>query len=187
VRNPARITAALVLLLATGCRVHFDHVRDGVAQPAERVGTLETGKTTLDDALAILGAPDGLEWCDDDDVIVYDSWSLRSSHFQVDNPQTFLGTITPQSFVGEAVTYVIFVAARTGRPAPSRAPQAVGTPPNPRSGMTTQPLTLNGDARGQERVRLFFDRNNQTLVRLEVAHSAPGGGVGGVARGTFLR
>ncbi|MBX3469039.1 MAG: hypothetical protein KF878_19380 [Planctomycetes bacterium] len=178
--------AALAALALTGCRYHVEHVRDGQGAPPRAIARLEPGETSLGEALTALGAPDGVEWTYDADVLVYDHWEVRRSRWEVENPMTFVGRLTPQSLVGEAVTYVVFVASRTGRIAPT-PPRPTGAPTPGRPGFTTKPLRLDGDQQGRERVRLVFTRRTQVLERVEVARGRPPGGVGGVARGTFLR
>jgi hypothetical protein len=147
---------------------------------------LQPGETNLAEALAALGAPDGIEWTYDADVLVYDHWEVHRSKWELENPMTFVGRLTPQSLVGEAVTYVFFVAGRTGRAFPTPPRPRGGAAPG-RPGFTSKPLTLDGDQQGRERVRLVFTRKTQVLDRVEVARGRPAGGVGGVARGTFLR
>ena len=183
------LVAAALALVLTGCRVHVDHVRDGVTPVAQAILRLEPGKSRLDDALAALGAPDGVEWVDQDDVLLYSSFTVRSSHWEAENPYWYVtGGVSPTTLVGEVPGYFMFVNAKSGSPAPVRPPQGPGAMiPVPRFSLTSKPLTLNGDARGQEQVRLFFDRESQILQRIEVAHGTPGGGVGGVAQGTFLK
>jgi hypothetical protein len=186
----ARATAlgvvALALLATSGCRYHIEHVHDGQAVPPAGLATLVPGETNIAEALAALGAPDGVEWTLDHDVLLYDRWELRRTHWELENPMTFVGRVTPQSMVGEAVSFVLFVGSRTAQvlPRPSR-PKDV--PRVGRPGFTSKPLTLDGDEQGRERVRLVFDRQTQVLAQVEVARRRPSGGVGGLARGTFLR
>jgi hypothetical protein len=183
-----RTLAALIALAALplgGCRYHIEHVREGQVSAPTALKRLQPGETSIADAMNALGAPDGVEWTYDADVLVYDHWEIHRSHWELENPMTFVGRLTPQSIAGEAVTYVIFVAGRTGRilPTPPR-PQSGGTPGRP--GFTSKPLTLDGDQQGRERVRLVFTRKTQVLDRIEIARGRPAGGVGGIARGTFL-
>ena len=180
------MSRALVLCAAlalTGCRYSVEHVIDGTPRGRQQLARLVPGETNLAEALEAMGAPDGVEWALDEDVIVYDHWELQKTHWELENPMTFASRITPQAMVGEVVTYVVFVASRTGRvvPTPPRQP----TPGRP--GFSSKPLTLDGDEQGRERVRLVFQRRTQVLDRVEVARGRPGTSVGGLARGTFLR
>lgn len=179
----SRALLLCAVLALTGCRYAIEHVSDGGSRDRDELAKLVPGETNLTEALAAMGAPDGVEWAYDEDVIVYDHWELQKTHWELENPMTFVGRITPQAMVGEVVTYVIFVAGRTGRviPLPPRAP----TPGRP--GFTSRPLTLDGNEQGRERVRLVFQRSTQVLDRVEVARGRPGTSVGGLARGTFLR
>jgi hypothetical protein len=184
-----RTAIALVALAAlSGCRLNLEHVKDGDAPAPEKVARLEAGKSKLDDALATLGAPDGLEWSEDEDVLFYDSSTARSSRWTMDNPMTYTN-LSIMSAVGEAVTYVTFVASKSGALLPLTGsggrPGVVPLPAFAAVGVA-KPLKLNGDASGVERLRLFFDRSSEVLVRIEVSHGAPEGGVTGIARGTFL-
>lgn len=177
--------AVLALLTLGGCRYHVEHVHDGQAVPPRALASLAPGETNLAEALQALGAPDGVEWTVDHDVLLYDRWELRRTHWELENPMTFVGRITPQSLAGEAVSFVMFVGSRTNQgPRPSRPSDA---PRIGRPAFTSKPLTLDGDEQGRERVRLVFDRGTQVLERIEVARGRPAGGVGGLARGTFLR
>lgn len=175
--------AALAVLALGGCRYHIEHVRIGNPPSRAQLAKLVPGETNLTEALAAMGAPDGVEWALDQDVLVYDDWEIQKTHWELENPMTFVGRITPQAMVGEVVTYVMFVAGRTGRtiPRPPRQP----TPGRP--GFSSKPLTLDGDEQGTQRVRLVFDRKTQVLARVEAAQGRPRTSVGGLARGTFLR
>lgn len=181
-----QLLVALLPLVASGCRYHVQHVHDGQAVPPAGLASLVPGETSLGEALTALGAPDGVEWTVDDDVLLYDRWELRRTHWELENPMTFVGRLTPQSLAGEAVSFVLFVGTSTGRvlPTPSR-PREVRQSPRPP--FTSKPLTLDGDEQGCERVRLVFDRRTQVLKQVEVARRRPSSGVGGLARGTFLR
>jgi hypothetical protein len=184
-----RTTLVAVLVLAlTGCRAHFDHTKDGDPLPPEKLAKLQPGSSHLDEALALLGAPDAFGWTDACDVLVYDSWSLRASHWEAENPYSYLtGPITPTSFLGEIPTFVMFVNAKSGAPLPARPPQTPGNRLVPGITFTNKPLTLNGDARGHDQVRLFFERESLLLDRIEVARGSPGNSVGDTAAGTFLK
>jgi hypothetical protein len=181
VRRALLLLAALAL---SGCRYHIEHASFDRAPGKKQLARLTPGETNLAEALAELGAPDGVEWGLDTDVLVYDGWELQKTHWELENPMTFVGRITPQALVGEAVAYVVFVAGRTGRVFP--APPKPGATPG-RPGYTSKPLTLDGDEQGVHRVRLVFRRQSQVLDRVEVAHGDPRTSVVGLARGTFLR
>ena len=128
------VVVALVALALGGCRYHIEHVREGQSAAPRAMAILQPGETSLAEAMAALGAPDGVEWTYDADVLVYDHWEIRRSHWELENPMTFVGRLTPQSLVGEAVTYVFFVAGRTGRILP--------TPPRPKAGGTASTYSV---------------------------------------------
>jgi hypothetical protein len=181
----ATLLLGLALTCAAGCRYDFEHVREGRALPKAEVARLESG-TTMAEALAIAGAPDGLIWRPDDDVLVYDRVDQLRSRWELENPATFVGRITPMAVVGEVTTLAIYTVGRSGRQAPIRrgppsfVPQTTPT-------FTSRPLTLEGDQVGRDQVLLVFDRATRRLRWVEVVRGRPQTGVGGTATGTFLR
>lgn len=179
-----RALVLLLLLGLSGCRYHVTRNVDGAPRTAGQLARLVPGETSLTEALAALGAPDGVEWALDEDALVYDHWEVRTTHWELENPLTIVTGLGPQTLIGEAVVYVMFVSQTTGRALRMPRPQQ---PVPGRPGFTSKPLTLDGDERGRERVRLVFTRRTRLLARIEVARGRPAGGVGGLARGTFLR
>lgn len=183
----AAAAAAVAALggVAAGCRLDVEHVREGRRLPAAALAALATSSTTLDGALAALGAPDAVEWTGTGDVLVYEHVRAQRTRWELENPMTFVGQITPMAAVGELVTYTLYTARHTGRRLPTGPAGPVAAPGRPV--FTTRPLRLDGDDVGREQVRLVFDRATGHLDRIEVARGPATGGVGGVARGTFLR
>lgn len=181
------LAAAALALASAGCRYNLEHVHEGRALPAREVARLQPGTTTLAQALAIVGAPDGLLWTPQSDVLVYDHVERFQSKWELENPVTFLGRITPQAVAGEAVTFVLYAAARSGQPVPIPARRRRLPGPQTIPTFTTRPLTLEGEAVGREQVLLVFERETQVLRAVEVATGRPVGGVLGVTRSTFLR
>jgi hypothetical protein len=185
----ASIVAAALTLALTGCRAHFERTRVGDPLPPEKLVQLVPGKSNLDEALALLGAPDGMDWTETSSVLVYDSWKLRTSHWEAENPSTYImgGPIGPTTFLGEIPTYVLFVNAKSGAPLPSRLPQTPGAQRAPTPQITNKPVTLDGSTRGHDQVRVFFDNETLLLDRIEVSAGAPGTGLSDTAAGTFLK
>jgi hypothetical protein len=190
---PSRLAGLALTALALalcGCRFNVQHAKDGTPPDPEKLADFKVGASTLDDALAAFGAPDGIAWTVSEDALIYDSSTLRSSRWVVDNPMQYMSMVTPVGAAKVLVQYAVATAVgQSGGPLPTR-PQVSGAPSPAssiaRPGGPGNPLTLSGDATGTDELRLFFDRDNQTLVRVEVAHNTPGGGVGGIARSTFL-
>ena len=170
---------------AAGCRYEFEHVREGRLPSRDTIALLESG-TTLAATLDLAGAPDGLLWFPDADVLVYDRVDQLRSRWEVENPASFAARVTPTAVAGEVVTLALYTVARSGRQAPVRrgppsyVPQTTPT-------FTSRPLTLEGDQVGREQVLLVFDRATQRLRWVEVVRGRPATGVGGTASGTFLR
>lgn len=170
-------------LLAAGCRFDVQRIENGEPITAEVLAGLVPGRTTLDEALAACGAPDGVQWAPTSDVLLYDHWALQRTRWELENPFSFLGPLTPQSFVGEAIAYVLFVAERT-EPLPTTL---IESPRLGRPAVTSKPLTLRGAERGHHQLRLVFDRDSRLLERVEIARGIRRGGATGIARGAFLR
>jgi hypothetical protein len=185
----SRLLGALLLLAlglgAAGCRYEFEHVREGRLPPQDTVARLTSG-TTLTAALELAGAPDGILWLPDKDVLVYDRVAQLRSRWELENPVTFVGRVTPTAIAGEVVTLTLYTVARSGRQAPIRrgppsfVPQTTPT-------FTSRPLTLDGDQVGREQILLVFDRATQRLQWVERVRGRPETDVGGTASGTFLR
>ena len=170
---------------AAGCRYEFEHVREGRLPSRDAIARLESG-TTLTAALRLAGAPDGILWLPEADVLVYDRVDQLRSRWELENPLTFTARVSPTAVAGEVVTLALYTVARSGRQAPVRrgppsfVPQTTPT-------FSSRPLTLEGDQVGREQVLLVFDRQTQRLRWVEVVRGRPETGVGGTAQGTFLR
>lgn len=171
-------------LAGSGCRYDLEHLREGRAPSTRTLARLEPGTTTLAEALAIAGAPDGLSWRPDADVLVYDLVEQLRSRWELENPATFVAQISPQVIAAEAVTFAVYAASRSG---PSSIRRRRAPAPSTTPSFSSRPLTLEGDTAGREQVLLVFDRSTQVLRAVEVARGRPAADVGGVARGTFLR
>jgi hypothetical protein len=187
------VVAALLTLGLAGCRLHVDHVRVGTPVDAGTAASLEPGSATLASVLAKVGAPDDVAWIGSEDVLIYESATLRGTRWTLDNPASFANRITPQGFAGEVVSAALFTATRSiagplGVAVPTRPPPGRFMPQETPEimGAVGKPLVLNGDESGDEQVRFFFDRESSILTRIEVAHGGPGKGSAAIAGGTFL-
>jgi hypothetical protein len=81
-RAPLLAAMALALALCAGCRFAVYEIHDGLVPDPEKVAGLATGRTTLDEALATLGAPDRVEWLEEQYVIVYASTQTRRTRWE---------------------------------------------------------------------------------------------------------
>jgi hypothetical protein len=186
----ARLAAPLAALaLCAGCRLAVEEVHDGVAPDPARIARLAAGRSTLDDALGSLGAPDRVEWVAGEDVLVYASAAGRRTRWTLENPLTYVGATIGARALAEATTYALYTAEQTRARPPEAAPEA---PRHPRTDQvsdprTVNPLALHGAIAGREEVRLFFDRASGLLTRIEVARLCPPPGPGGIAENAFLR
>jgi len=188
---PLRSALVLALLLVGlgGCRLNIDSARDGTPQDPDKLVRLELGRSTLDDVLAVAGAPDTLAWVDSQDVLVYESARIRSTHWTLDNPITFVNRVTPQGMVGEMASAALFTFGGMGRFLPTRPPANRPMPESTPEIMSSfgKPLRLNGDRRGDDQVRFYFDGLEHRLMGVEVIHGMPNSGAGAIAENTFLR
>jgi hypothetical protein len=154
-----------------------------------KLAHLELGKSTIDDVLAIAGAPSEVAWVETQDVLVYESARVRTTHWTLDNPITFVGRVTPQGFAGELVSAVIFTAGGTNRILPTQSVPRRPTPPSTPDimGGFSKPLKLDGNNRGDDEVRFHFDGGAHTLCQIEWIYAQPRSGSGAIAENTFLR
>jgi hypothetical protein len=188
------LLVALATLAAGGCRFAIEEVHDGVPPDPARLAALAPGRATLDDALAALGAPDRVEWLEEEDVLVYVSASARATHWTLENPLPWANA----SIAPKALHEGLALASSTI----GRSPQKIRGPQERRTGSRGQggrrgpavsnprgaaPLTLNGDVAGREEVRLIFTRASGRLSLVEVERAGPAPGAEGVAGSAFLR
>jgi hypothetical protein len=184
------VLVVLALLGLGGCRLNIDSARDGTPPDRDKLALLELGKSTLDDVLATAGAPDAIAWVDSEDVLIYESARVRSTHWTLDNPISFASRVTPQGMAGEMIAAAMFSVSSVARGLiptrpPSNRPMPESTPEI--MGSFGKPLRLNGDRRGDDQIRFIFEPVSHHLVGIETIYASPTSGAGAIAENTFLR